>query len=85
MNKINIIVLNGVTVIYLYFNILLYFSDKSFRILIHHGKYSTKFTPKITTHYTVVPRENDPRWQGIFFLYKLCNTYLYFIVCGLMI
>lgn len=56
--------MNGVT--YLYLNILVYFSDKSFRVLIHHEKYSTKVTPKITTHYTVVPRENDPRWQGIF-------------------
>lgn len=65
--------------IYLYFNALIYFSDKSFRILIHHKKYSTKVIPKITTHYTVVPRENDPRWQGIFSInFAILIYYFYF-------
>jgi len=27
--------------------------------------YSTKTSPKITTHYTVVPRETDPRWKDV--------------------
>ncbi|XP_033211343.1 electron transfer flavoprotein-ubiquinone oxidoreductase, mitochondrial [Belonocnema kinseyi] len=27
--------------------------------------YSTTTFPKITTHYTVVPRENDPRWKEV--------------------
>lgn len=33
----------------------------------HGGKYcSSVATPKITTHYTVHPRETDPRWKGMF-------------------
>lgn len=33
----------------------------------HGGKYcSSVATSKITTHYTVHPRENDPRWKGMF-------------------
>ena len=28
--------------------------------------YSSDSVPKITTHYTVVPRETDPRWKGNF-------------------
>lgn len=39
--------------------------NQSFRILTHHERYSTKVTPKITTHYTVVPRETDPRWKDV--------------------
>ncbi|XP_052674478.1 electron transfer flavoprotein-ubiquinone oxidoreductase, mitochondrial-like [Crassostrea angulata] len=32
----------------------------------HGGKYcSSVATPKITTHYTVHPRENDPRWKEV--------------------
>lgn len=26
--------------------------------------YNADTTPKITTHYTIVPRETDPRWKG---------------------
>ena len=26
--------------------------------------YSSESTPKITTHYTIVPRESDQRWKG---------------------
>lgn len=39
--------------------------NQSFRILTHHERYSTKVTPKITTHYTVVPRETDSRWKDV--------------------
>nr|CAD7442804.1 unnamed protein product [Timema bartmani] len=28
-------------------------------------RYSNQQFPKITTHYTVVPRETDPRWKGV--------------------
>ena len=32
-------------------------------------RYSTeKDVPKITTHYTIVPRETDPRWKGLHFI-----------------
>ncbi|GIX71798.1 electron transfer flavoprotein-ubiquinone oxidoreductase, mitochondrial [Caerostris extrusa] len=27
--------------------------------------YCSRVTPKITTHYTIVPRETDPRWEGV--------------------
>jgi electron-transferring-flavoprotein dehydrogenase len=28
--------------------------------------YSEQIFPKITTHYSIVPRETDPRWKGRF-------------------
>ncbi|XP_013387542.1 electron transfer flavoprotein-ubiquinone oxidoreductase, mitochondrial [Lingula anatina] len=39
----------------------------TFRVLRYlHRQYSTEQAlPKITTHYTVVPRETDPRWKDI--------------------
>ena len=33
--------------------------------LLHTGTAVATDAPRITTHYSVVPRENDPRWQGI--------------------
>jgi len=34
------------------------------RLILARRNYSTEY-PKITTHYTVVPRENDPRWKEV--------------------
>jgi len=28
--------------------------------------YSDQIFPKITTHYTIVPRETDSRWKGLY-------------------
>lgn len=44
------------------------FKGKRAKYLCWHGGkyYSSVATPKITTHYTVHPRENDSRWKGMF-------------------
>ena len=32
--------------------------------LLHSGKAVMAAHPRITTHPSIVPRENDPRWEG---------------------
>lgn len=38
--------------------------------------YSEQLFPKITTHYTVVPRETDSRWKGTYFLQLLITLFI---------
>ncbi|CAL1289748.1 unnamed protein product [Larinioides sclopetarius] len=39
--------------------------EKCWRIASLNRFYSTRVAPKITTHYTIVPRETDARWEGV--------------------
>ncbi|KAG8177344.1 hypothetical protein JTE90_020984 [Oedothorax gibbosus] len=39
--------------------------ERCLRIVSQRRLYCTKSVPRITTHYTVVPRETDPRWKDI--------------------
>lgn len=41
------------------------FLFSALRPLLYNRLYSSESVPKITTHYTIVPRETDPRWKGI--------------------
>ena len=41
------------------------FIFSALRPLLYNRPYSSESVPKITTHYTIVPRETDPRWKGI--------------------
>ncbi|GBN79400.1 hypothetical protein AVEN_58532-1 [Araneus ventricosus] len=38
--------------------------QKCWRVASVNRFYCTRVAPKITTHYTIVPRETDPRWEG---------------------
>ncbi|GFX76156.1 electron transfer flavoprotein-ubiquinone oxidoreductase, mitochondrial [Trichonephila clavipes] len=39
--------------------------DKCWRFASLNRLYCTRVSPKITTHYTIVPRETDPRWKDV--------------------
>ncbi|XP_035224138.1 electron transfer flavoprotein-ubiquinone oxidoreductase, mitochondrial-like isoform X1 [Stegodyphus dumicola] len=39
--------------------------DRCLRLIIQKQRYYSTAVPRITTHYTIVSRETDPRWQGI--------------------
>ena len=39
-------------------------ASKKFARRVHTGRNSLAATNRITTHYTVVSRDNDPRWKG---------------------
>ena len=39
-------------------------ASKYFARRVHNGTQALAATNRITTHYSVVPREDDPRWKG---------------------
>ncbi|XP_020619828.1 electron transfer flavoprotein-ubiquinone oxidoreductase, mitochondrial-like [Orbicella faveolata] len=39
--------------------------QRALRPLLYNRLYSSESVPKITTHYTIVPRETDPRWKDV--------------------
>ncbi|XP_078356151.1 electron transfer flavoprotein-ubiquinone oxidoreductase, mitochondrial-like, partial [Oculina patagonica] len=40
-------------------------AQRALRPLLYNRLYSSESVPKITTHYTIVPRETDPRWKDV--------------------
>ncbi|XP_015926179.2 electron transfer flavoprotein-ubiquinone oxidoreductase, mitochondrial [Parasteatoda tepidariorum] len=48
--------------------------DKCARVFLQRRLYSAKSFPKITTHYTVIPRETDPRWKDVPMERESCET-----------
>lgn len=44
--------------------------EQKFRWMFQRAYSQEKFR-RITTHYTIIPRESDPRWKGIIYKYEI--------------